>query len=386
MAEQHGIVIVGGGPIGCAAAAALRCAGLDCLVLEARAADAQLSDARTLALSYGSRLILERLGAWQALPVVTPITSIHVSQRRALGRTLLQADEVGLEALGYVVRFSAAHRALLGVVQGSGGEIRNGARVTTIETAPDGVAISGACDGAEFALRARLVIVADGGVALAEKLGARFTTRDYHQSAVVGLVRSSLPHGNRAFERFTPRGPIALLPCEEEFALVWTCPPGAVSALLALSDREFLARIQSDFGHRAGQFLAVRSKAAFPLTLRYTRQSVAQRVALLGNSAQMLHPIAGQGFNLGLRDAWDLAQLIVEHAADPGHGAVLARYRAARLPDRVGGIGFTDLLTRIFSNDLPLLASARGIALGLIDVMPPAKRFLMRRMIFGAAR
>lgn len=386
MTDRRRIVIVGGGPIGCALACALRGSGHECVVLEARHADNPAKDARTLALSFGSRLILERINAWQAIEPVTPITSIHVSQRAGFGNTLLQARDVGLEALGYVAPFSATHSALLSRIRSDSLELRTGIEVTSLQRDSDGVEVHCTAGSETLVLRAALVVIADGGASLGGQVGATFATREYRQVAIVGMVRADRPHPGRAYERFTPDGPVALLPANGEFALVWSCRPDASPGLLSSSDTEFLSALQSHFGDRAGRFIAVRARAAFPLTLRYACEPVGNRTVLLGNSAQMLHPIAGQGFNLGLRDAWDLSRLIQNGPSDdPGSAEVLARYRRLRRLDRIAGIAATDSLTRMFSSDYEWLAPLRGAGIAALDLVPPVKRFLMRRMIFGSA-
>lgn len=381
MGAGNGIAVIGGGPIGCAVATALRAGGLPCVVLEARDAAAQRQDGRTLALTYASRLILERVGAWRDIDSVTPIKSIHVSQRSGFGRTLLTAAEAGLDALGYVVAFSAVQRALSARLDRAGVEVRAGRRVVALDRHASSIAVH--CSDGEV-LQAQLAIVADGSAALGEQLGARYSLHHYDQSALVALTRTSEPPGHRAYERFTPHGPAALLPREEDFALVWSCPPAQAAALLDASDSQFLAGLQRHFGDRAGRFVAVRDRAAFPLTLRFARNIVHTRAVLIGNSAQALHPIAGQGFNLGLRDAWSLAELLVRHAADdPGSPALLERYATSRRLDRMAGIVSTDLLTRLFTTPFPLAERLRGAGVALLDLAPPAKRYLMRRMIFG---
>lgn len=381
MVDGSPIAVIGGGPVGCALAAALRAGGLQCVVLEARDAAARQEDGRTLALTYASRLILERVGAWRAIDSVTPITSIHVSQRRGFGRTLLTAAEAGLDALGYVASFSAVQRALRARLDREGVEVRNGRRVIALERHASSIAVH--CSDGEV-LQSQLAIVADGTAALGEQLGARYSLHHYEQTALVALTRTSEPPGHRAYERFTPHGPAALLPRKEDFALVWSCPPAQAAALLEASDSQFLAGLQQHFGDRAGRFIAVRDRAAFPLTLRFARKTVHARAVLIGNSAQALHPIAGQGFNLGLRDAWSLAELLVRHAPeDPGSPAVLERYAVSRRLDRMAGIVATDLLTRLFSIPFPFVERLRGAGVALLDQAPPAKRYLMRRMIFG---
>lgn len=385
-AAANDIVVIGGGPIGCALACALRDSGLDCLILEARSAQTPAADARTLALSHGSRLILERLHAWQAIEPLTAITSIHVSQRGGFGRTVLEAADVGLEALGYVAPFSATHRALLDQLRRDRTELRHGITVSSVEATADAVTLRCKAGGDELSLLTRLAVVADGGAALGQSLGGAFVARDYRQVAIVAMVRTTRPTCGRAYERFTPEGPAALLPSGEEFALVWSCVPEVSPRLLSLPDEAFLSALQAHFGDRAGRFVAVRARAAYPLSLRFARAPVGSRTVMLGNSAQMLHPIAGQGFNLGLRDAWDLSRSIRAHIADdPGSAQVLGRYYRSRLLDRVTGIAATDALTRLFSNDQSWLSPLRGAAIAALDVLPFAKRFLMRRMIFGSS-
>src|SRR5581483_9383622 len=271
--ERRDLVIVGGGPIGCALAAALAGATRAPLILE-KDLGRRHADARTLVLSYGSRLILERLGVWAALEASTPITEIHVSQRAAFGRTVLAAREVGVPALGYVTGFSALHDALHEAAVARGAQLRPGAAVTAIESRPDAVRLRYLRDGTENLVEASLAAVADGGAVLRDQTGTQFGARDYEQTAVVALVRSSAPHANRAYERFTPGGPVALLPSGEEYALVWSCAPADAPILLGLDEQAFLERLQTHFGDRAGRFVAVRERAGFPLRLRYAIEPV----------------------------------------------------------------------------------------------------------------
>lgn len=382
-AESHDIVVVGGGPIGCAFACALKDTGLDVMLLEAKHGRGRFEDTRTLALTWGSCLILQRLGIRDALDSATPIRSIHVSQRGRFGRTELRAEELKLPALGYVLRYADLHRALLDRALQSGAQIREGIMASDVFADGNGVRVE--ISDVTTPMRARLAVVADGGIELSAKAGARFRSVDYRQSAVVASVSTGKAHDHRAYERFTSEGPVALLPHGDTYALVWSCAPEQVPGLTALDDDAFLARLQLHFGDRAGRFDAVRNRASFPLSLRFASNPVLPRMVMLGNAAQALHPIAGQGFNLGLRDSWELADTIIHRRReDPGEDAVLAAYRRARTSDRFAGIALTDALTRIFSNDIGALAFARGVAMASLDILPPAKRFLMRRMIFGS--
>lgn len=391
MPHDFDIAIVGAGPVGAAVAIALRDAGLSVALVEARSDAAISDDARTLAMSYGSRLILDRLGIWGRIASATPITSIHVSQRGGFGRTVLDAAEASLPALGYVVRYAALQRAFGAALRETPATLMTGTAVTGITATDDYISIEYKKGEEAGSIAARLMVIADGGGLAGLQAGAEIKTRDYDQHALVGLVATSRPHTHRAFERFTPDGPVALLPFEDRYALIWTATPEVAQRLNALSPDEFLPRLQRHFGDRAGRFESIEARARFPLALRYAADPVQARAVMLGNAAQSLHPIAGQGFNLGLRDAWELADILFHHsfqdsARDPGSDACLARYRNVRRPDRMRGIALTHSLVKIFSNDVGPLRATRGAALSLLGLFPPAKRAFMQRMIFGASR
>lgn len=377
-------VIVGGGPIGCAAAIALSNSGLDVIVLEAHGDDQRAPDARTLALSWNSRLILERLHAWSASLPATPIETIHVSHRGRFGRAELNASDVRLPALGYVLRHADVHRALRERVRETPVEYRDGFAVADVDISADAAEISGTTSRGKQSIKARLVIVADGGASLTKSVSIEIRDHDYEQSAIVGLVRSDRPHRQRAYERFTPAGPIALLPSADEFAFVWSCKPELAPSLLTMDDGLFLRELQISFGDRAGRFVGLRQRAMFPLVLRVMRERASARLMLLGNAAQSLHPIAGQGFNLGLRDVWDLAEVIrSRNGQEIGNQTMTTQYRRQRQLDRAGGIALTDTLAKLFSTDFAPLAFGRGVGLALLDALPAAKRGIMHHMIFG---
>ena len=380
----HDALIVGGGPVGCAAAVALADAGISVAVLEAHASGQRAPDSRTLALSWNSRLILERLKVWSDEMRATPIRTIHVSHRGRFGRACLNADDVQLPALGYVLRFSAVYDALQTRTRELAIDYRYGFKVSAIDHGSSICQVSGTTANGVETLQARLVVIADGGASLADSAIRNIHEHDYAQIAVVGLVRPDRRHDNRAYERFTPNGPIALLPCEDEFAFVWTCTAPEADALSALDDHAFLARLREAFGDRAGRFLDVRLRSSFPLALRVAKEGASSGVVLLGNASQTLHPIAGQGFNLGLRDAWDLADVMRSTApGEFGSQSMTSRFRARRRVDRTGGIAVTHSLAKLFSNDFAPAALGRGFGLVMLDALPPLKRELMRRMIFG---
>ena len=378
MPEAADIVIVGGGPVGSALALALRDSGLRTVLLEARAAVG--GDARPLALSYGSRLILERLGVWSALTATaTPIRTIHVSQRGGFGRVSLAAAEAGLPELGYVVDYGRLAQVLTEAAAATAVQCRTGAKVGAWQGG-DPARVDYAWRDGQHVLEAALIAMADGGAAGAAS-GAESV--DYRQCAVTARVVSEHPHNNKAYERFTPQGPLALLPDGDGWALVWTTTPERARQLCIAEPADFLAELRTAFGGRAGNFTQVSGRASYPLQRRRAPPA-ADHIVLIGNAAQTLHPVAGQGFNLGLRDAWELAEhIIARQAATLGSRVWLDGYLARRKADRRGGIGFTHALVELFSNDLPPLRLARGTGLALLGCMPPLKNFLIRRMTFG---
>jgi 2-octaprenyl-6-methoxyphenol hydroxylase len=232
---------------------------------------------------------------------------------------------------------------------------------------------------------AKLLVLADGGANATKIPGIAFSEKDYGQAAVVAAVRADRAHGGRAYERFTPGGPVALLPVGERYALVWTCDPAEATRALALADEDFLAKLQEHFGDRAGRFVSVEGRASFPLKLRSVNSNVALRTVIVGNAAQALHPIAGQGLNLGLRDAMALADLLSRTPGDSlGSRAMLAEYRAARRRDASRGIAFTDFLVSTFADARRLPTWGRGLGLAALVLFPPARRLLAERMIRGA--
>ena len=384
MNVQYDIAIIGGGPVGAALALALRDSKLNICVLEARPANAASNDARALALSYGSRLLLERIGVWDALHDVAAIRTIHISQRHSFGRALLRAEELNVPELGYVLPYPALQGALDQALQHSGITAIHGANVTRLQGTADHAVIDYQQSGASHTLHARLAVVADGGKLLAQQHPPE--VRDYGQSALITHITCTSPQLNTAYERFTPQGPLALLPFKDGYELVWTAQHQVSQEMLTWDDVKFLRELQNHFGDRVGEFLTVGKRVCFALGLKRAPQQVPMpHTVLLGNAAQTLHPVAGQGFNMGLRDAWELAEEILDAAPETlGTDAMLAAYRSQRRVDREAGIRFTDGLVRLFSNDLPLVSAGRAAALSAIDCLPFAKRFVAKRMMFGA--
>ncbi|MEO8343669.1 MAG: FAD-dependent monooxygenase [Gallionella sp.] len=382
--QQYDIAIIGGGPVGATLALALRGSKLNVCVLEARPAQGARIDARALALSYGSRLLLARLGVWNALQNVSAIRTIHVSQQQSFGRVVLRAAELKVPELGHVLPYPALQNALGHALQHSDIKSVYGASVTQLQGEADCATIGYQQSGAAHTLRTRLAVVADGGKLLLQQHPPEI--RDYGQSAVITHVTCAAPQADTAFERFTPQGPMALLPFQNGYELVWTAPHQLAQEILTWDDAKFLRELHQQFGDRVGEFFTVGKRICFALGLQRAPQQIPMpHTVLVGNAAQTLHPVAGQGFNLGMRDGWELAQEILDAAPETlGTDAMLAAYRAHRRIDREGGIRFTDGLVRMFSNDLPILSAGRAAALTTLDCLPFAKHFVAKRMMFGA--
>ena len=385
------IIIVGGGPVGATLALLLAKQGLSVTVLEARSLGAAHSESRALALSFGSRRILEKLGLWGALSnQATPINSIHVSQKGSLGRTQLHANDYHQQALGYVLSYGVLSAVLDRAIDDAKPLVNFifEASASNIAYAPSQATVTYTHGGVAHNISSPLVVLADGGRTLDELAGLSRETKEYGHDALVTKVRAELPHHNVAYERFTANGPIALLPNggEFDFSLVWTGEKSFITPLLSLSDADFLEKFHQQFGDRVGNFLSVEKRLSFPLKMAQLKPDAQQseHLVVIGNAAQTMHPVAGQGFNVGLRDAESLAQYIASASADElGSANMLASYQASRKSDTKGGLLFTDFLVNLFSNDLVVLSALRGASLGVFDVIQPIKKYLVGKMSFG---
>ena len=387
---MHDLVIVGAGPVGATLALALSDSDLDVVTLDARAAGSIARSDRSLALSHGARLVFERLDVWSSVAAVdgavTPISAIDISQRGGFGRARLHASEQGVEALGYVVSYRALQHALDEALARAGMSVEHGVGVTRVSTTGTFAHVVGERGGAQLEWSARLAAVADGGGSVVDYIARR--RHDYRQVALVAKVWPVAPHGGLAFERFTDEGPMALLPEGDHYGLVWTTTPENATALVALSETSFLAALTQRLGPCAGLWTRVADRRTFPLTLEFATRVVGERTVLLGNAAQALHPVAGQGFNLGVRDAYELAQeLLADTCVTDGDGfgapGFLAAYSRRRAADRWSGIAFTHGVLGLFGADVTLLRWPRGLALTLLDALPPVKRMFTRTMLYG---
>jgi 2-octaprenyl-6-methoxyphenol hydroxylase len=383
MSEQCDIAIIGGGPVGTALALALRDSGLNIVVLEARKSEEQNTDPRALALSYGSRLLLDKLNVWKKIELISAIKTIHISQKATSGITLLFASEMKVPELGYVLPYSALQAMLHQEILKTNVKFLESAVVSRLDSKADSASLVYQYEGREHQLKARLAVVADGGKLLEDSNPPN--VREYGQTAVIGHVTCTAVQPETAFERFTSQGPVALLPYKNGYEIVWTCSHLQAKEMLQWEDATFLAELNRHFGDAVGTFLSVGKRSSFPLRLKRAHETTFPHTALIGNAAQTLHPVAGQGFNMGVRDAWELARIVLRtQVSEIGTASMLSKYRSSRLIDRNAGIGFTDGLVRVFSNDQPWLNKGRGWAISLLDRIPAAKRFIAKRMMFGA--
>ncbi len=408
--DSFDVAVVGGGMVGASFALALAESELRVVLVEsvAPASQAQPSfDERTTALGNASRRIFQALGIWDRVArEAAAIRAIHVSDAGRFGFARLDARAQGIEAFGYVVANRIIGAALWERLAASGIALRVPASLEGIEIGADGVDIALASGLSSEPLRApsnesssgsrsaagverlsaRLVVAADGAHSrVRQAAGIDARVRDYDQVALVANAATDRPHDGTAYERFTPSGPIAALPLHDgTYTIVWARSPSQAEEALRLDEPSFLNELQRHFGWRAGRFARAGRRAAYPLQLSRAAALVGSRAVLIGNAAQALHPVAGQGFNLGLRDAAMLAEVLAGAGEDPGAPDVLRRFAERRAVDRRGVVGFTDGLVRLFGDSRGPIRAARNLGLLLFDLLPPAKSALARISIgFG---
>ncbi|MEB0040291.1 MULTISPECIES: 2-octaprenyl-6-methoxyphenyl hydroxylase [unclassified Pseudomonas] len=380
------IAIVGGGLVGASLALALQAGakarGWKIVLIEPFAPGDSYQpsyDARSSALSFGARKIYERLGLWQHISRrAEPILQILVSDRGRFGAARLSAMEEGVPALGYVVENAWLGQCLW---QGLDSDViswRCPAEVKRMQPLGDGYRLT--LDD-ETEVECDLAILADGGRSgLREQLGIGVTERPYNQSALIANITPSEAHCGQAFERFTDDGPMALLPLpENRCALVWTRTGMDAERLAALDERSFLSELQNVFGYRLGALQQVGARHLYPLKLVEAQEQVRPHLAVLGNAAHSLHPIAGQGFNLSLRDANALAEALLASKKLPGDFATLQAYRECQRLDQLLTVGFSDQVTRLFGSAQPMVGAGRNLGLLGLDLLPPAKSWFARQ-------
>lgn len=378
---QVDVLIVGGGPVGRLLAQRLAGSGLDILLVDA--GPGAEDDPRALALSWGSRQLLNEAGLWDTALAPSAISRVEVSQPGTLGRLHLEADELGLPELGCVVGYGALSALLRQRVQ-AGRVPCLTAEVTALRTLGGYATARLQQQDQEWSITARLAVLADGGRLAASLPRAVPCHKPYRQQALLAMLTPSAAHRQCAWECFTPRGPLALLPYGEQLALVWALADDHADELLAADDDIFLAALHAALGEQGPRFLAAGPRNHYPLALKTLERNCGPRWVAIGNAAQTLHPIAGQGLNLGLRDADTLAQLLLSSPhSDCGSAAQLARYARLRRRDAGAVTAFTDGLVELFRSPGGPLQHARSLGLLALDVCPPARRALARQLVFG---
>lgn len=381
------VIIAGGAMAGATLALALQKLSqgqLNIAVIEAFATDHSAHpgfDARSIALSYGTVQILQDLQLWPSLrPFATPIEHIHVSDQFHAGMTDIARESLGVQALGYVVELADVGR-VYAKRMAQCPSIQQFVPSRVLEVTREQASVSVVLDSGET-LKGKLLVAADGAMSTCcQALGLTMQEHDFEQVALIANLTSAEPHAGRAFERFTPHGPVALLPMSQNrLSLVWCLPPEQVSHWLNCSDDAFLQGLQQEFGWRLGKLIHTGERSVYPLVLRYRQQTISHRFAMVGNAAQTLHPIAGQGFNLGIRDVATLAEEIVG-SEDAGEYALLQRFYQRRQADRTATINLTTGLVHLFSNDWLPMRMGRNLALMGMDNLPVMKTPLLRRAL-----
>ncbi|HHG3591724.1 TPA: 2-octaprenyl-6-methoxyphenyl hydroxylase [Vibrio parahaemolyticus] len=386
--KQYDVVIAGGAMAGATLALAiehLSRGALRIAVVEPFKAQSDQHpgfDSRSIALSYGTVNLLRHLELWSAIePFSTPIEHIHVSDRSHAGMTDITKHDVGVEALGYVVELADVGRVYQELLThstaidlycpDSAKHITRTQENVTLELASGEL------------LNAKLLVAADGAVSqCCQQIGLELSEHDFDQVAVIANIVTQEPHQGRAFERFTENGPVALLPMSDNrMSLVWCLRPDDAQIVMELSESEFLERLQQDFGWRLGAMQKVGLRASYPLLLRHRKQNISHRFAIVGNAAQTLHPIAGQGFNLGIRDVVTLAEELVKQGEDVGRYQGLIRFSQRREADRNETIWLTSSLVHVFSNDLLAMRIGRNTALAAMDNLSIFKQPLLRHTL-----
>ena len=385
MQHEYDLLIVGSGLAGNCLALALKDAGFRIAIIEANTrAQLHASPAgdRALALAAGTVMMLDTLGVWQGIKhAATPIQHIHISDRGHFGKTRLSAQKEHIDALGYVIAARDIETYVANLVINAGIDIIAPARVAGLISGDQEICVNIKQNDQSQNLSAKLLVGADGGLSsVRQLLNINQLITDYGQTALITSVKSTIPNNNTAYERFTSSGPLALLPISKnECAVIWTRSHEDADTLMLGREADFLVELQQCFGFKLGELTLTAPRRAFPLSLIRAEQMVAGRAVIIGNAVHQLHPVAGQGFNLGIRDVIQLAEMLIkqhEQNKDIGEADFLNAYAVSRKKDHDWTIGFTDTLIKIFANEWLALAAARNIGLTLLDHIPAAKTLL----------
>jgi len=393
--QSYELVVVGGGMVGASFAYALSQAiddkNISILVVEAVAPakdnliDQPSFDARSTAISYGSSRIFQHMGLWQELSrVVTPIKEIHVSDKGRFGSAQLSHKDHQLDALGYVIENRKLGEVLNSALDASGViDLFCPASISTIKPASTGMTLEIIDEASSHSVDASLVVLADGGRSpICNQLGIERSVENYKQHALIANIAFENPHNNVAYERFTESGPLAVLPLksienQNRGSIVWTVEEQQSAEFMSMDDGKLLLLLQERFGNRLGELLKIGEKFCYPLSLSIAKEQVRPGLVLLGNVAHTLHPVAGQGLNLALRDVGVLVETLtkafLEHKS-PGQMSVLQEYVERQKFDQQKSIIFTDIITRLFSSNSSAKVWARKIGLLSVELAPAIKR------------
>ena len=395
MQQEYDIVIVGSGLAGNCLALMLKNIGLSIAIVEAATREqlvASPTGDRALALAAGTVETLDSLGLWQGIShSATSIKHILISDQGHFGKTRLSAQKEHVEALGYVISARDIETHIANLVTESSIEVIAPARVVGLMSSDHEVFINLKQDKESFNITAKLLVGADGGLSSVRQLmGINQKITEYGQTALVTTIKSTLSNNNTAYERFTASGPLALLPVGSHLcSVVWTRKDEDATALMLGSEADFIAELQQCFGYKLGQLCLTAPRRAFPLSLIRAEKMVVDRTVIIGNAAHQLHPVAGQGFNLGFRDVVQLAEQLIkqyETNNDIGDASFLNTYASTRTQDHDRTIGFTDTVVKVFSNEWLALVTARNIGLTLLDYVPFAKSVLTRHAMGMAVK
>lgn len=399
--QQFDVIISGGGMVGASLAHALNGYGLSIAVIEPvmpKDATQPSYDDRAIALSYGSKCILESIGIWSELANhAEAISRIHVSEQGQFGFARLDAREENVEALGFVVTAKDLGHALFSSLSDCEDvSLFCPATLKSFQINETGIEVlidDAVTNGKETqqTLQGKLLIAADGGFSrIRQQLDIAVKEVDYGQTAIVANVSTQQPHDNVAYERFTSTGPVALLPMtNKRSALVYTVPTEKAADALAMSDEDFLIALQQRFGYRLGRMQKIGERFSYELKLKEVTEHVKPRIALVGNAAHTVHPVAGQGFNLGIRDVAVIAEQIIQASKagmDPGSMSVLEQYAAQRRKDQQSVMKATDTMVRLFSNEWLPVKLARNLGILSVDMLPGVRHTLSRFAMGMAGR
>jgi 2-octaprenyl-6-methoxyphenol hydroxylase len=385
--EPFDIAIIGGGMVGISLALLLaQQQRWKVLVLESQPINqgqipeySPSFDARSTALSWSSRCVFERLGVWPKIQQhAQPISTIHVSDKGHMGLTRLQAQEAGVEALGYVVENSWLGAVLMQQLANTNVQLVGDAKIQSIQPKSQSMQLTATIDNTSQEINTQLLVVADGAdSACAKMLGIHQQQKDYGHSAIIANLSLEKAHQAIAYERFTDQGPMALLPLADyknsaRSALVWTQPNHQAQALMAADNGIFINQLQLRFGDRLGQFSQVGKRLSYPLVQTVSEEQVRRRLVIAGNAAHSLHPVAGQGFNLSLRDMESLVRRLAQNPinSDAGELEALLDYQNQRIQDQRNTLLFTNGLSKLFGLSSPAVALGRNSGLLMMDLVP----------------